>query len=212
MLVGEAGAGGVEDIHADGQVRRIVGVRDRDQRELAPGHGDAVMGGAAVDLGGDDLAVFDPGAFVDDCGQPRIVEEDRNPAAIVNEMHRPFAFDGGVDQFGLGDVDIGMVAMVLEADAGADGRDDVAGALHGEDGGARGAGMQHGRAFEREFGEDFATFEVDDRKLRLGMIGDEQPPGADLVGDRRRTDQAGADAHDRAEALQVRERCFVIHE
>ncbi len=74
-----------------------------------------------------------------------------------------------------------MVAMVVEVNAGREGRDRVGIALDGEDGFIALGRIDAGRSFKREGFNRLALFRIEHAKLRRGVIGDEEAPRLVIV-------------------------------
>ena len=94
-----------------------------------------------------------------------------------DEMHWLIAIDRALQRPGCRDLHIRMIAVIIEMDAGGEGRNRVRIALHGKDGFIALRRINSCRGLEPEGFEHLPFLRVQGAQNRFAVIGDEQPPG-----------------------------------
>ncbi|WP_275068982.1 hypothetical protein [Nitratireductor alexandrii] len=129
-------------------------------------------------------------------GNALIVEKGGGHAIALDQMYRFLPGEGCLEQPRCSDRDVSVIAMIAERDAGADHLDTVGIALHGIDHAPALRTMEPGRAGERKPLDFVTVAKVDRPDHRLGMVGDENPPGFDLFGAGRAAEKGGGACQD----------------
>jgi hypothetical protein len=185
-------AGEIDHAGADRPPGRVLRVRDRDDDVVLVGHRDAVMRRHDACRAQVERPVQHR-LLAEDADRVLAVEPLRDVALELDEMGRPGALEMDGQECGVLDVDVAVVAMVVEGDAAADRADFTRGPLHREDRLAAGRPVERGRSLDGERVEQAAVERVDHLDDGLGMVGHEQPPGSHvgLVGERRAAAERG---------------------
>ncbi|WP_156433709.1 hypothetical protein [Bradyrhizobium retamae] len=148
-------------------------------------NGHAVMLDARLDALNAFHAARDKVLLVENLGCSVAIEEHGNADVIVREMRRAHAAKPGRQKRWSGNLDVGMIAVAPQFNAGVDDSDFIRFGLHSIHIAARGSRVEPRRTGQGQCGKQLAVFEIKDLERRGLGIGNHEPKslrGARSVG------------------------------